>query len=148
MLADSDLNFHKKLMRFEYSWLYFHNSKFSHEICKNLVRENFRLNSSAYNAGMKSVTVLGCTSHYYNFSIGLHALLKLWFQILQQTTYMYYYILHGGYKFQTWITGMSFTITEKNPNCWLRRLSDYCWFYFLCLLFTLFSFTFMYFSWP
>ena len=32
MLADSDLNFHKKLMRFEYLRLYFHDSKFSCEI--------------------------------------------------------------------------------------------------------------------
>ena len=41
MLADSDLNFHKKLMSFEYSRLYFHYSKFSHEICKNIVPQNF-----------------------------------------------------------------------------------------------------------
>ena len=42
MLTDSDLNFHKKLMRFEYSQLYFHDSKFSHEIHKNIVPRKFR----------------------------------------------------------------------------------------------------------
>ena len=42
MLADSDLNFHKKLTRFEYSRLYFHDSKFSHEIHENIVPRKFR----------------------------------------------------------------------------------------------------------
>ena len=37
MPADSDLNFHKKLMRFEYSQLYFHKSKISRKICENIV---------------------------------------------------------------------------------------------------------------
>ena len=41
MPADSDLNFHKKLMRFEYSQLYFHDSKFSHEIRENIVPQKF-----------------------------------------------------------------------------------------------------------
>ena len=41
MLADSDLNFHKKLMRFEYSRLYFHDSKFSHKIHENIVPQKF-----------------------------------------------------------------------------------------------------------
>ena len=42
MLADSDLNFHKKLMRLEYSQLYFHDSKFSCGICENIVLQKFR----------------------------------------------------------------------------------------------------------
>ena len=42
MLADSDLNFHKKLMRFEYPRLYFHDSKFSREIHENTVPQKFQ----------------------------------------------------------------------------------------------------------
>ena len=43
MLADSDLNFHKKLMRFEYSRLNFYDNKFSREIRENIVPRNFGL---------------------------------------------------------------------------------------------------------
>ena len=40
MLADSDLNFHKKLMRFEYSRLYFHDSNFFAKFAKICCRKN------------------------------------------------------------------------------------------------------------
>ena len=40
MLADSGLNFHKKLMKFEYLQLYFHDSKFSREFHKNSATKN------------------------------------------------------------------------------------------------------------
>ena len=48
MLADGDLNFHKKLMRFEYSQLYFHYSKFSHEVRENIVPRKFRTRRYMY----------------------------------------------------------------------------------------------------